>query len=652
MTAEKVVGAQYVVTGNTWDSPRVGTVVTLEHDDGSNMPRFTLPDGDTQWIPMQDVVKLIVDGDEPVATADTLDFEDLEKDVVYKDSDGDYVLLVSKPVNGVDLFIADAAITRIVDYYEADELDDGGYSKATGADTEQVMQLFKQYVLENQKHISEAEVAELQEGDKITIVDYLYKGEDFGVYCSRAMTEDVGKAFTAQALSSSGNVLTDETIWSYSYDMIASVEKAVNQEKPKFAIGDKVLVTAADHHHLEVGTVGTVISVYSEPDKFVVTGKSRTHGKTVKQIVDASCIELAVKQYIPKYAVGDIVVYSDGIFSSDDWEVARRITAVDLDKQKYVMEWADGTPGWAASGATFEEVDHQFGWKQFTGEIPAAKAVEQPHITAEQFAAIKVGDKLKLRTDLGTQDVYGDYWANGPMVELAVKGITPKVTRIDGDGTVKAEAEDDYWYYTAAMIAEVIPAEPEFNCPELVAGQVYFIEKGFKWVFRYLPVGTNKHGDKWVGGSHTAVDATCNNLYTSPHGLSIDTDYRKATAEETAKLEAAEKEHGYVPPLVNKVGTVIEAGKYYKIKGWEGTEYICKVVDVFKDSFQKAGLLVELDGTPTDTKTPPITPIGSLYGRTAVPATGEQIALYEAVITLRTAQKTFEDATQAVKEAA
>lgn len=584
MTAEKVVGAQYVVTGASWGQAKVGTLVTLEYDDGSDMPRFTLPDGNTQWIPMGAVVKLIVDGDEPVATAATLDFADLEKDVVYKDSDGDYVLLVSKPVNGVDLFVADAAITRIVDF-EADVLDDGGYSKATEGDTEQVMQLFKQYVLENQKHISEAEAAELQEGDKITIVDYLYKGEDFGVYCSRAMTEDVGKEFTVQGLSCTGNVDVDETIWSYSYDMIASVEKAVNQEKPKFA-------------------------------------------------------------------VGDIVVYSGGIFSSDDWEVARRITAVDLDKQQYVMEWADGTPGGNASGATFEEVDHQSSWKQFTGEIPASKATEQSHITAEQFAAIKVGDKLKLRTDLSTQDVYGEFWANGPMEELAVKGITPKVTRIDNDGTVKAEAEDDYWFYAAAMIAEVIPAEPEFNCPELVAGQVYFIETGFKWVFRYFPAGTNQRGDKWVGGSHTAINSISGRLYTSPYGLIIDTKWRKATAEETAKLEAAEKEHGYVPPLVNKVGTVIEAGKYYKIKSSSTTEYICKVVEVYEGSFLKAGLLVELDGTPTDTKTPPITTIGSLYGRTAVPATDEQIALYEAVVTLRTAQKTFEDATQAVKEAA
>ena len=496
------------------------------------------------------------------------------------------------------------------------------------------MQLFKQYVLENQKHISEAEAAELREGDKITIVDYLYKGEDFGVYCSRAMTEDVGKEFTVQGLNSSGNVLIDETIWSYSYDMIASVEKAVNQEKPKFAIGDKVLVTAANHHYLQVGTVGTVTNVYSEPDKFVVTGKSRTHGKTVKQIVDAACIELAVKQVTPKYAVGDIVVYSDGIFSSNDWEVARRITAVDLDKQEYVMEWADGTPGGNASDATFEEVDHQSSWKQFTGEIPAAKAVEQPHITAEQFAAIKVGDKLKLRTDLVSGN---DFWYyTAAMADLAERGVTPEVARINTGGTVKAAAEDDFWYYTAEMIAEIIPAEPEFNCPELVAGQVYFIEKGFKWAFRYFPAGINSTGDKWVGGSHTAVDATCNNLYTSPYGLIIDTDYRKATAEETAKLEAAEKEHGYVPPLVNKLGTVIEADKAYYMKGGRNSAHyvLMRVNSINGNSF--TGTLVDwLDRVEENWEIG----IRSSYGDVAVPATKEQIALYDAAVALHAAKK-------------
>lgn len=451
MTAEKVVGAKYVVTGNSWGNARVGTLVTLEYDDGSDMPCFTLPDGNTQWIPMKAVVKLI------------------------------------------------------------------GYS---------------------------------------------------------APSED--------------------------------------KATPKLAVGDKVREQA---------------------------------GRIVSQIVNDAYRELIVNHDKPKYAVGDIVVYTGGgIFSSDDWEVARRITAVDLDKQEYVMEWADGTLGGAASGSTFAEVDQN--WEQFTGEIPEAKTAEQSHITAEQFAAIKVGDKLKLRTDLEVGKEYGTMKWCPEKADLAERGITPVVTSIDAGGTVKAEAEDDYWWYREEMIAEVI-SEPAFDCPELVAGQVYYIEKGFKWVFRYLPAGTNSRGYKWVGGSHAAIDSTGSTLYSSPTGLSIDTKWRKATAEETAKLEAAEKEHGYVPPLVNKVGTVIEAGKYYVLTGTFGTQYICKVYATQHKSgfFYKKHVLVDLEGSHAVHTDFEHTDLGSPYGESAVPATEKQIALYDAAVALREAQR-------AVKEAA
>lgn len=450
MTAEKVVGAQYVVTGDSWGNACVGTLVTMEYDDGSDMPRFTLPDGNTQWIPMQAVVKLI-------------------------------------------------------EYSEPSE-------------------------------------------DKVT---------------------------------------------------------------PKFAVGDFWCVNGA--------------------------------GRIVSQIVNDAYRELIVNHDKPKYAVGDIVVYTGGgIFSSDDWEVARRITAVDLDKQEYVMEWADGTPGGDASGSTFAEVDQN--WEQFTGEIPAAKTAEQSHITAEQFAAIKVGDKLKLRTDLVSGKDCGGYW-NRNMADLAERGVTPKVTRINTDSTVKAAAEDDFWYYTAEMIAEVIPAEPEFNCPELVAGQVYFIEKGFKWVFRYFPAGTNQHGDKWVGGSHIAINSISGTLHLTPTGLSIDTKWRKATAEETAKLEAAEKEHGYVPPMVNKIGTVIEAGKYYASKSYSGETAIYRVTELLDRGWKRTASYYTRGCRFKDAFGS--TSLGSQLGETAVPATEAQIALYKAAVAKDTADKAFQSALKA-----
>ena len=452
MTAEKVVGAKYVVTGNSWSNARVGTLVTLEYDDGSDMPRFTLPDGNTQWIPMQAVVKLI------------------------------------------------------------------GCSGPSE--------------------------------DKVT---------------------------------------------------------------PKFAVGDKVREQA---------------------------------GRIVSQIVNDAYRELIVNHDKPKYAVGDIVVYTGGgIFSSDDWEVARRITAVDLDNQEYVMEWADGTPGGDASGSTFAEVEQN--WEQFTGEIPAAKTAEQSHITAEQFAAIKVGDKLKLRTDLEVGKGYGTmkWWPE--KADLAERGITPVVTHIDADGTVKAEAEDDYWWYTAEMIAEVI-SEPEFDCPELVAGQVYVAVpyayfSNEEWLCRYFPY------KREVAGSHTA---TFGGSAVSPEenfhidGFLLVDKWRKATAEETAKLEAAEKEHGYVPPLVNKVGTVIEAGKYYVLTGSTGRKYICKIesTNSGQEVFYKNTTLVELAERAAVTTDNEYTDLESIYGKSAVPATGKQIALYDAAVALREAQKALKEA--------
>lgn len=419
MTAEKVVGAKYAMVDNSTyigENYAVGTVITLINDDGTEMPLFTDADGDSHFVRMRDVVKLV---GESVGSISFWSLAELQKDTVYLDSDNYLVMLLSKPINGSDFMVLQHGDTVIDGTFCADDLYGNGYTKATEEAVQEFNELFKQHVLENQQHITEEEMAALEEGDKITIVDYLYKGEDFGVYCSHTMTEDVGKELTFSYHSNAGNAVAYGGNWSYSHDMIASVEKAVKQEKPKF------------------------------------------------------------------------------------------------------------------------------------------------------------------------------------------------------------------------------------DCPELVYGNIYTDNDG--WTFRYTKTDNKKRGAEVTGGPNIDYDG---DYHFSNEGFIHFYKWRKATAEEVAKLEAAEKEHGYVPPLVNKVGTVIEAAKYYKIKSSSTTEYICKVVEVYEGSFLKAGLLVELDGTPTDTKTPPTTAIGSVYGVYAVPATEEQIALYEAVLALRTAQQTFEEATQAVKEAA
>lgn len=583
MTAEKVVGAKYVMVNNVGYLEgiyAVGTVITLINDDGTAMPLFRNAYGDRYFVRMRDVVKLVGEG----AFAETkevskLKFTELQKDTVYVESDGDYVMIASKPVAGKTLFVQRNFYGKpfIVDNYTDSIVHNDGYTQATEEAVQEFNELFKQYVLENQQHITEEELAALEAGDKFTLVDYLYEGHDFGAYCNEEMLPNAGKELTFSYHGGTGYAAACEGRWKYSHDMIASVEKAVKHEKPKFAVGD--------------------------------------------------------------------IVTTDGVLGTADWDIARRVTAVNMETRKYEMEWADGVVDEIDSPISFTEADAFL--THYTGKVPTEETAAQSHITAEQFAAIKVGDKLKLRTDLEAMDIVGGALVNREMISLAKDGVTPTVEYIDSDATVRATTVGSAWYYTAEMIAEVITAETEFDCPELVYGNIYTDDDG--WTFRYTKTDNKKRGAEVTGGPTIDYDG---DYHFGNDGFIHFYEWRKATAAEVAKLEAAEKENGYVPPLVNEVGTVIEAGKYYKIKSPFATEYICKVVEVYEGSFLKAGLLVELDGTPTDTKTPPTTTINSMYGAYAVPATEEQIALYEAVLALRTAQKTFEEATQAVKEAA
>lgn len=429
-----------------------------------------------------------------------------------------------------------------------------------------------------------------------------------------------------------------------------TVKTITQEEFDSIEVGDKVTVRADLHTGLAVRN-GVVTSMTELAGKTVtVTGLCNSDVKVDgrPQYWSKEMFTAVIKQEKPKFAVGDLVI-TLGESGNHPWHLARRITAVNTDTHEYEMEWADGEGTMMfSSPMSFYSAEENLTY--YKGKVPTEETAAQSRITAEQFAAIKVGDKLKLRTDLKVGKGYGIIKWVPEKADLAARGVTPVVTRIDGDDTVKADAEGDFWWYSAEMIAEVIPAEDEFNCPELVVGQVYVNAHGS--IFRYIRKYTKEfmYMDA-AQGTFLGTTGYFSDDLKECHYTLCGT-WRKATAEEVAKLEAAEKEHGYVPPLVNKVGTVIEAGKYYKIKSSSTTEYICKVVEVYEGSFLKAGLLVELDGTPTDTKTPPTTTINSTYGAYAVPATDEQIALYEAVLALRTAQKTFEEATQAVKEAA
>lgn len=142
------------------------------------------------------------------------------------------------------------------------------------------------------------------------------------------------------------------------------------------------------------------------------------------------------------------------------------------------------------------------------------KLNEQPaHVTAtiskEQFDSIKAGDKLVVRSDL-TEDTDVPY------------GITADM------------------------------AETEFDCPELIYGKIYTDDDG--WTFRYCKTKYTHENAKVTGSPYLSADGGFVNQSDSYIHFY---KWRKATTAEVAKLVAAEKENGYVPPLVNKVGTEI-----------------------------------------------------------------------------------------------
>ncbi|MDT2783135.1 hypothetical protein P7G87_00340 [Enterococcus asini] len=490
MTAEKVVGAKYVMVNNAGYLEgiyAVGTVITLINDDGTAMPLFRNAYGDRYFVRMRDVVKLV--GEVPAETKEVpkLKFTELQKDTVYVESDGDYVMIASKPVAGKTLFVQRNFYGKsfIADYYNEGDVHSDGYTQATEEAVQEFNELFKQYVLENQQHITEEELAALEAGDKITLVDYLYEGHDFGAYCNEEMLPNAGKELTFSYHGGTGYAAACEGRWKYSHDMIASVKKAVKtitqDEFDSLEVGDKVTVRADLHTGLAVRN-GVVTSMTELAGKTVTVtglcnGDVKVDGRP--QYWSKEMFTAVIKQEKPKFAVGDIVT-TDGVLGTADWDIARRVTAVNMETRKYEMEWADGVVAEIDSPISFTEADACL--TNYTGKVPT---------------------------------------------------------------------------------------------------------------------------------------------------------------EETAKLEAAEKEHGYVPPLVNKVGTVIEAGKYYVLTGSSGTKRICKVYATQHKvgGFYKKPVLVDLEGSHAVSVDMEHTDLCSPYGKSAVPATKEQIALYDAAVALHEAKK-------------
>lgn len=116
-------------------------------------------------------------------------------------------------------------------------------------------------------------------------------------------------------------------------------------------------------------------------------------------------------------------------------------------------------------------------------------------------------------------------------------------------------------------------------------------------------------------------------------------NWRKATPEEVAELEDAEKKHGVKLPLINNKGTVIEAGSYYVLNADYGHKVIVKVTSVClsTETFAKSVVSVNLYGEVLGEY--PHTTLGSPYGVSAVPATPEQIELYDTAVAFHKAKE-------------
>lgn len=171
---------------------------------------------------------------------------------------------------------------------------------------------------------------------------------------------------------------------------------------------------------------------------------------------------------------------------------------------------------------------------------------------------------------------------------------------------------------------ELLSELTQLDNPELEVGEVYFrgINTGNTWIFRYAE--TSNFGIPF----HSAISPNADKFFSESH-MNIG-DYRKALPHEVVKLEAAEKEHGceYKKPLINSKGTVIEVGQYYKSETIGGSIVYC-VSEVTDTHFNRGDSFLDLSTGQLEL-TFCETVIGSVVGKSAVPATQEEIAEFKA----------------------
>lgn len=319
---------------------------------------------------------------------------------------------------------------------------------------------------------------------------------------------------------------------------------------------------------------------------------------------------------------------------------------------------------------SYVTVSAEHRWSQIISEADLEPA-PQPHISEEEFAAIKVEDKIVLRSDLAIGNDYGKDSAVTAMVDLAQRGVEIKVEDISSDD-LRGHAEGDYWWYTAKMIAEVIPAiKPKFKVGDIIStGRFFFarkitavdLENGkYKWVWADGTTPEEEHTNsiekydseytlhssfekpkpKFKVGDvlnrpEAGADMDCarlvtevdeeNRKYRTQWADGTDPEHRMEYSFEKAESHFIKVE-GLPPRMINSEGTVITAGSYYVV---EGNIYstVIKVTDVDVEKQQYTYTSVALGGLSLDAGDT-ASAEESIYFRTAVPATPEQIEQFK-----------------------
>lgn len=243
-------------------------------------------------------------------------------------------------------------------------------------------------------------------------------------------------------------------------------------------------------------------------------------------------------------------------------------------------------------------------WTQSIAEADL-EPLPQPHISEEEFAAIKVGDKIVLRSDLEEGNDYGIEPVTAKMADLAKREVEITVERISADA-LKGSAEGDSWWYTAEMIAKVIPAiKPKFKVGDVL--------------------NHPKDGDSfYYARLITEVDSD-NGTYVMRWADGSNPDYRMAYSFDEAE-SAYIKMEGLSPRMINPKGTVITAGNYYAANG---TLYdvVIKVTEVQPENAGWAYIVTGADGRLLAGAFKTV--VESAYFATAVPATPEQIEKFK-----------------------